>query len=376
MLRQSRRPLHERLPLLNWLRGPLRRWFFHFLRRTWETDEGKRMAADALRGLLLERPVLQLAPEAISTQPYSDLPALNRAEKPFQRNGVVIITARFRSGSTLLWNLFRHVEGFTAYYEPFNERRWFDPRHRGERIDPSHKQVSDYWKEYDGLSEVAKYYDERWIDRELYMSADAWNPAMKRFVEILIARAAGRAALQFNRIDFRLPWFRRHFPRARLIHLYRHPRDQWMSALTEESRCFPRDGRMADFARHDHFYLLRWARDLRYQFPFLDADAVEHPYQLHYYLWKLSYLFGRAYADYSLAFESLVQQPEAELPKLLAVVEAGGADVSKLISLIIAPPLAKWRDYADDAWFRRHETPCEEVLEEFLGPHVSSAPEV
>jgi len=376
MSRQSRRPLHERLPPLNWLRGPVRRWFFRFLRRTWETDEAKRMAADALRGLLADRPVLTLAPGAISAQPYADLPTLNRAGEPSQRSDVVIITARFRSGSTLLWNLFRHVEGFTAYYEPFNERRWFDPQHRGERIDPSHKQVRDYWTEYDGLSELAKYYDERWIDSELYMAADAWNPAMKRFVAILIARATGRAALQFNRIDFRLPWFRRHFPRARIVHLYRHPRDQWVSALTEESMSFPRGGRMADFARHDHFYLLRWARDLSYQFPFLDADAIEHPYQLHYYLWKLSYLFGRAYADYSLAFESLVQRPDAELPKLLTAVQAGGVDVARLIALIVTPPLGKWKEYAEDAWFRRHEALCEEVLVEYLGPQVRSAREV
>jgi hypothetical protein len=40
--------------------------------------------------------------------------------------GAVFITGRFRSGSTLLWNIFRNIEGFNAYYEPFNERRWFD----------------------------------------------------------------------------------------------------------------------------------------------------------------------------------------------------------------------------------------------------------
>ena len=38
----------------------------------------------------------------------------------------IIITGRFRSGSTLLWNIFRDLPECTAYYEPFNERRWFD----------------------------------------------------------------------------------------------------------------------------------------------------------------------------------------------------------------------------------------------------------
>jgi len=63
----------------------------------------------------------------------------------------VFITARFRSGSTLLCNLFRQVDACTAYYEPFNERRWFDPSVRGNRVDPTHRDVEDYWREYDAL---------------------------------------------------------------------------------------------------------------------------------------------------------------------------------------------------------------------------------
>jgi hypothetical protein len=35
----------------------------------------------------------------------------------------VFVTGRFRSGSTLMWSLFRNVPGCTAFYEPLNERR-------------------------------------------------------------------------------------------------------------------------------------------------------------------------------------------------------------------------------------------------------------
>jgi hypothetical protein len=41
--------------------------------------------------------------------------------------------------------------------------------------------------------------------------------------------------LQFNEIDLRLPWFRAHFPTARILHLYRHPREQWCSSLFDPS---------------------------------------------------------------------------------------------------------------------------------------------
>jgi hypothetical protein len=282
------------------------------------------------------------------------------------RQDVIFITARFRTGSTLLWNLLRNVGGCTAYYEPFNERRWFDPGARGSHTDPTHRKVEDYWREYAGLEELGRHYRESWIDRNLFMDADSWDPAMKRYVEVLIDRAPGRPVLQFNRIDFRLAWFRHHWPRATILHLYRHPREQWCSSLLDPADC-PRESSMADFGRHDHFYLRAWARDLKYHFPFLDEKLVEHPYQLFYYVWKLSYLFGRHYADHSLSYEKLADQPQATLEELLRAVRIPDADVGSLRGLIDSPKAEKWKRYADEAWFQRHEAACEGVIAGFYG---------
>src|SRR5262249_53451836 len=116
----------------------------------------------------------------------------------------ILVTGRFRSGSTLLWNLFRNMNGFTSYYEPHNERRWFDPKTRGDRIDPTHKKVSNYWTEYEGLDELANYYREEWVQRNLFMDEHSWDPAMWHYTRILVERAKGRAVLQCNRVDFRL----------------------------------------------------------------------------------------------------------------------------------------------------------------------------
>jgi hypothetical protein len=197
-----------------------------------------------LRGPLANRAVDAGWLGGAGAPPYPELP---QAPAPsIDGEGAVFISGRFRSGSTMLWNVFRQAPDCTAYYEPLNERRWFSPQSRGGHTDPTHKQVSDYWREYDGLVELADLYEEDWIRRDLFMPTGFWAPKLRRYIEILIARAKGKAVLQFNRVDFRLPWLRSAFPRSRIVHLYRHPRDQWLSTLYKQPH-FPLTARVADF---------------------------------------------------------------------------------------------------------------------------------
>jgi hypothetical protein len=350
--------------MLSSVRKYSRNCLFEFIRRISETDDARAMANQTLRGLLHWRPALDSQERKLPSAPYAELGHSLLQTQTSLRSDAIIITARFRSGSSLLWNLFRHLDDVTAYYEPFNERRWFDPQSRGNKIDLTHKNIDDYWREYNGLDQLRAFYREEWINRNLYMDATFWDPGMKRYVEMLMEAASGRPVLQFNRIDFRLPWFRQHFPHAKIVHLYRHPRDQWCSSLMNPT-CFPASGKMSQFHSHDKFYLLSWAKDLRYHFPFLNEDVISHPYQMFYYIWKLSYIFGVRYADYSLSFENLVSDTEQKLIELFRVLNIEKYGLERLQSLVEKPPTERWKAYADDAWFRSHETLCETVLAEF-----------
>jgi hypothetical protein len=79
------------------------------------------------------------------------------------------------------------------------------------------------------------------------------------------------------------------------------------------------------------------------------------------------YLFGRHYADHSLSYEKLADQPQATLEELLRAVRIPDADVGSLHSLIDSPKAEKWKRYADEAWFQRHEAACEGVIAGFFG---------
>ncbi|MCI0682542.1 MAG: sulfotransferase [Gemmataceae bacterium] len=348
------------------LRSRLRDTFFRFLRKVAETDDARAIQVASLRDVLPSRPEIALGdPAGLPPQPYADLGAAPGTPRTAERTDIVIISARFRSGSTLLWNLFRAIDGCTAYYEPFNERRWFDPTSRGEQTDATHKGVTEYWREYEGLQELDNHYREAWIGHNLFMDKDVWDPAMKRYVEVLVERAPGRPVLQFNRIDFRLPWFRHHFPRAKIVHLYRHPRDQWISSLVDPAE-YPRDATMTEFANHDHYYLRLWAGDLKYHFPFLAESCCSHAYEMFYFLWKLSYLYGRKYAHVSVCYEDLLREPEKRLAELFDKLAMPGNDLAGLAKLVEKPRSGRWQSYAGVDWFQNHEAHCEAVMEDFF----------
>jgi len=280
----------------------------------------------------------------------------------------VVITGRFRSGSTLLWNIFRQLEGITAFYEPLNERRWFDPTNRGESVDTTHINVkSNYWREYDGLNNhLRPLYQERWIERDLYMGEHASDWALHRYIDQLIKAAPGRPVLQFNRIDFRLPWLKRIYPKGYFIHIFRHPRDQWISTLMDP-QCFgPDEGDLFAFDNADKFYLCTWVRDLQHWFPFL-KDWSRHPYYHFYFIWKLSFLFGRKYCHHSIKFEDLVTQPRSVLAPLFADLEIDNPNWQRILPIITTPAMGKWKDYAAESWFMDIEAECEEEMQLYFG---------
>jgi hypothetical protein len=195
------------------------------------------------------------------------------------------------------------------------------------------------------------------------MAADAWNPAM-RYVETLVEHARGRPVLGSTRIDSAR---RGSAPSARPL---RPPscgirRDQWCSSLLGE-RFGPDAGGLDAFAPHDGFYLLAWVRDLGRAFPFLRDDRSSHPYRCFYWLWKLSYLFGRRYADVLIRFEDLVERPRAVLAETFDLLGLGGADWERLGALVERPAIGRWREYAAESWFAAHEAACEETLADFL----------
>ena len=305
--------------------------------------------------------------EGIKNQPteYEDLKK-EKTNDVNLRDDIVFVTGRFRSGSTVFWNIFRQLEDFTAYYEPFNERRWFDSSSRGQFVDRSHKGVKNYWAEFEGLDHLSQYFQDEWIEKKLYMDENSFDPNMFKYINGMIEAAKGRPLMQFNRIDFRLAWIRKHYPNAKIIHIYRHPRDQYISTLLVKGSQ-PKDyiqSTVKNFT--DHFYLKMWARALHYHFPFIKEPPEQHPYETFYFIWKLSYLYGLKHADYSVKFEELAEDPQSKLSEVFSTLNISSVLVDQAAKVVQKQPSSKWKNYGRDEWFEEIECYCEGILDHFF----------
>ncbi|TWT33777.1 hypothetical protein KOR34_36110 [Posidoniimonas corsicana] len=329
----------------------------------------------------LERGVMKAALQSSLTAPAEVPPGfqptgwsgtIDRRAFPEAAPPAAFITARFRSGSTLLWKLLREHRQLTAYYEPLNPRRWFDPAARGQRVDNTHRGVEQYWEEYNRFAGVEVPWEEWWSSRDLYLPATVPAHTLYEYLRLLVDEAPGFPVLQFNRLDFRLGWIASRFPDVLLVHLHRDPRDQWISTFLRQ-KPVPTTATVANFARSDEFYLVSWANDLARYIPLFAEVKQLHPYELSYIVSRLSFVFASNHSAYDVSYESLVSEPRAVMKSLGDVFKLEGMDQLPGIGQVSTRSVGRWKSYADASWFEEREARCDELIDQCVLGRGSTA---
>lgn len=272
---------------------------------------------------------------------------------------VLFISARFRSGSTLLWHIFREIKGVKAYLEPCHETLPEYIQLQAESPQ-AHMSLDNYWQEYwDCLDELPNFHSFNFGIKHLYMNGWDEYPELERYINFLITKAKDRmAVLQFNRMDFRLPWLKAKFPQVPILHLYRNPRDQWYSSIQKAPSDHWED------PHYDHFNALKWSGLLSPVFPLLVSSSIKHSYERSYYLWRISKLLGETYADRSISYEDLISHPKKTVQEILSFSGLDESLNQSIVSKIFPASKNKWKNHFDEENLISMEERCEEKLKD------------
>ncbi|MCF6289158.1 MAG: sulfotransferase [Proteobacteria bacterium] len=212
---------------------------------------------------------------------------------------MIIISGRFRSGTSMLWNIFNNLPQYCAWYEPLHPNLLTHINFVKPKKD--HIGIDDYWENYSALKNINTYYSPRFGQQFMYLEKHDSYPELKRYIQFLIDNSGDKTpVLQFNRIDLRLPWIKNNFPNATLITIARDSFALWKSTRKHiktspyyEHESFP-----------DAYDLLQWSVELAKKFPMLQAQNNRSGYYRYFFIWKLTSMLAKANADIRLNLEN------------------------------------------------------------------------
>lgn len=255
---------------------------------------------------------------------------------------LVFLTGDFCSGSTLLFTLFRTTEQYHCLYEPLH------PLLREYLIWPlrayeHHYFVRDYFNEFAGFNKIGDYFDPDWATHRLFLGPGDHAPNLKRYLEYLIETASthrDHVLLKFNRMNFRLPWLRRHFPGAKIVHIYRDKESQWKSIVRRGQEHLGREDIGQNSPQFEGFNIASWCEDLKTRFPELAASASRSGFERFSKLYDRSLEEQQRFADISLGYRTFCRDFDEECQRMFDVVGCT-AKIAPLRRLVIPPEQQK-----------------------------------
>ena len=282
---------------------------------------------------------------------------------------MIFLNGRFRSGTTLLWQLFRRIPSTHAYYEPFHDAL---PEYVEASLppDPTHVGVVEYFAEYKDIIEELKvsHRADFGVSR-LCLNPNDTHDEMLNYIKFLANAAhSKKPVFKFVRTDFRLPWIRNNFREGKIISIKRNPRDNWLSIISKT----PQEERNDDVL-NTGFDLAIWSANLAPYFPAIGHNTG-HSYARHYLIWKLSSVVAKKYSDLVVDFDNdLMLNPKETIAQMLEIAEIEHENLDDLASAVDQNPSRNWQQYSNEISFSSIEQKCEKLLEKHgLIEHIES----
>lgn len=269
----------------------------------------------------------------------------------------VFISGWFCSGTTALWSAYRRLPGHVAYYEPLHANLAAHIEHT--RPKPSHVGVQDYWQAYQQLEQGRGLHCRSFAYQRLILSSEESWPELRQWLQALMAVKAKRHVLKFNRVAFRLPWLKKNWPEAKIVHLRRNVRDAWVSTR----RHLPPE--QWDDADHvDAYETAQTAWALANDLPvLLSPEASASAYHRFFLLWTLAEQVAAAHADIAIDLEGLKREPFQVLDSLAQLGALDQSDIALAVSAISDSGHAGHTEFRSESWFDAIERAAQTQME-------------
>lgn len=288
----------------------------------------------------------------------------------------IFITARYRTGSTYLYSLFSSLANVAAFYEPLHNQiiDWLnkhDIESEEVKYNASHTFLGNYFSEYKAIDQklFIRYYRREFGITNIVMSSmDEYDELKDYIAFILSSHPQKLKVLQFNRINFRLPWIKAHFPNALIVNLRRNPRDIYSSYLKLHLKFYEKEDNSDDDLGEtvEGMGLNRELKALtEVSNPIFSIDDLNN-YEKIYMLNQLSNKWADQFADLVIEYELLVQDPVGELSKIVSNIPNFELNFE---SELIEPRKDRvnvWQQYYPESWFKECEAKCDNLIEQIL----------
>jgi glycosyltransferase involved in cell wall biosynthesis len=276
----------------------------------------------------------------------------------------IFITARYRTGSSYLYNLFSHCKHIDAFYEPLHENliMWINSPHYRE-IEPN----QEYFEKYKNLDQsifLSKYHPD-FLTKNFILNSQDKYPELKSYIEFLLTNNSKPKVLQFNRLDFRLGWVKFNFPEVLIVNLRRNPRDVYCSYLKSLVKLRQKGLKINKIS---NLFNLELYIDLLDENRIIDykQKSMLNDYQKIYLLNQLSNFWADHYADVIISYENLVKNTETILEDILSKIDNESIQLpGKLISPYHSS-INLWSQYQTNEWFEECETFVDSLLVNIL----------
>ena len=240
----------------------------------------------------------------------------------------IIVTSRFRTGSTLLFQLLSQDERYSCYNEPLHPHIpiWMDAgieKHQEMNRLLSHDDIQ-YFSEYKDFEKETfnHLHSIRFTTEQLVLRSNSEFTALEKYLTFILGGHTDKPViLNCNRLDYRLAWIKKKFPDVLIINLRRN-----VSSIIDSFNKVMERAEMNNFKFlfETHLYL----KNIQ-EWSGINLDDVGD-YESIYLLKLVSDRIGDKYADFHVSFKDLCNQPHDLKERLKSEMNLNITDFSNV----------------------------------------------